>query len=107
MNDRAAHALSSRTAATFVVLESGYLGDRIARLAAEHAELDAGRRRVLRDGDAGFPDALHIHAWRIGASVAAVVLDRRGGVCDRLDMVRATSEAWIEDAFLRGNREPG
>jgi hypothetical protein len=28
-------------------------------------------------------------------------------VCDRLDMVRATSEAWIEDAFLRGNREPG
>jgi len=107
MNECVAHARSSRAAATFVVLASGYLGRRIARLAAEHAQLDADRRRVLCDEDASFPDARRINTWRNGTPVAAVVLNRRGEVCDRLDVVRATSEAWIEDAFLRANREPG
>ena len=106
MHDGGAHALASRTAATFVVLASGSLGRTIARLAAEHAQFDAGRR-VLYAGDAEFPYGMRVTEWRNGTSIAAVVIDRRGQVCARLDWVRATAEAWIEDAFVRANREPG
>lgn len=107
MLDGGAHALASRTMATFVVLASGSLGRTIARLAAEHAQFDAGRRCVLYAGDAGFPYGMRITEWRNGTLIAAVVLDRGGRVCARLDRVRATTEAWIEDAFVRANREPG
>jgi hypothetical protein len=46
-------------------------------------------------------------AMRCGGTAAAVVIDHRGEVCQKLDGVRATTEPWIEDAFLRATREPG
>jgi hypothetical protein len=107
MSDHALHAIRIRPAATFVVLASGYLGRRIARLAILHAEFDMARRRVICSGDADFPNAARIDAWRSGTSIAAVVLNDRGEVCQRLDTVSATAEAWIEDAFLRASSEPG
>jgi hypothetical protein len=91
--------------ATFVVLASGQLGRRILQIAGEHAEFDAGRRRVVCDGEAGFPDAASLEGRCAGPAIVAVVLNSRGVVCERLDVVKATTEAWIEDAFLRASRE--
>jgi hypothetical protein len=104
MNERGLCTLRPRTA-TFIVLATGYLGRRIARLASEHASFDSERRRVLRQGDADFPETERIETWRRATTTVAVILDHRGEVCQQLDAVRATTGGWIEDAFLRANRE--
>jgi len=93
-------------AATFVVLASGYLGRRIARLAEEHASFDPRGRRVLRPGDIGYPGGPEIERWRCASAVVAVMLNCRSEVCERFDARRATAAAWIEDAFLRARRKP-
>lgn len=92
-------------AATFVVLATGYLGRRIARLAAEQESFDPYGRRVLRPGDPGYPEPRQIEAWRRGTTAVAVMLNIRGEVCERFDPQRATAAAWIEDAFVRARRE--
>jgi hypothetical protein len=97
---------TARPKATLIVLATGYLGRRIARLAAEQESFDPCGRRVLRPGDAGYPEPRQIEAWRRGTTAVAVMLNMRGEVCERLDPQRATAPAWIEDAFLRSRREP-
>ncbi len=101
----AANSLELETA-TFVVLTGGYLGRRIARLAAEHAMFDPDRRCVLRPGDAGYPDDRKVQTWRGDTAAVAVVLNVDGDVTERLDATRGTTEAWIEDAFVRAHRKP-
>lgn len=91
--------------ATFVVLTGGNLGCRIARLAAEHAMFDPDRRCVLLPGDAGYPDDRKIQTWRGDTAAVAVVLNVDGDVTERLDATRGTTEAWIEDAFVRARRK--
>ena len=80
-------------AATLVVIASGKAGKRIARVASEHAAFDPNRRRVVR-----------LESRTADAAPAALVIDADGEVCVTLSRARATSAAWIEDAFLRALR---
>lgn len=87
---------------TLVVVAEGELGERIAHLSEEHAELDDQHRRVLCPGDPAYPAAEVLARWFCGE--AAVVLDVHGEPRVFLDEWKATFEAWIEDAFVRAGR---
>lgn len=86
---------SSAGRVTFVILADGALGDRIARLADDHAAYDRRRRRILH-----IPLAPRL---KVVGNAAALILDGGGNVWGYLDEARATAEAWIEDAFLRAS----
>jgi len=96
------HATSD-PAATLIVLADGHLGRNIARLAQRHADFDPDCRRVLRPGDAVYPTSSSIVPWKEHGA-AALVVNAGGEVCALLDERQATTEAWIEDAFVRGRR---
>ena len=77
---------------TFVVLAGGALGARILRVAQEHAAFDPARRSVV--AVQGPPRS----------DVAAAVASADGTIYAVLDARQAVTEAWVEDAFVRGNR---
>jgi hypothetical protein len=88
-----------RGTVTFVILAGGELGDRIARLADNQAAFDRNRRRIMR---------LPLAGMRIGlmdnpdfGNAVALILGSEGDLWGCLDERRATTAAWIEDAFLR------
>lgn len=91
-------------AATLIVVASGSLGQSIAALAEERASYDPERRRVLKPGDILYPASERLARWRGDTGAAALVLNERGELCQRLDGVRALIAAWIDDAFLRARR---
>ena len=84
---------------TIVVLIGGRRGRRIARLAQKHADFDPIGRRVMGPDDPAFRGAC-----RPNPAAAALVVDTKGVICATLDPRQATSEAWIEDAFVRAKR---
>ena len=96
------HAISD-PAATLIVLADGTVGRNIARLAQRHADFDPDCRRVLRPGDAVYPAPTSIVRWKKHGA-AALVVNAGGEVCALLDERQATTEAWIEDAFVRARR---
>src|SRR5436190_24248629 len=83
---------------TFVILADGELGDRIARLADDHASFDRRRRRILH-----IPLGPRL---KNAGNAAALILDSEWKVWGYLDQGRATAEGWIEDAFLRAGNSP-
>lgn len=92
-------------AATIVVLFDD-LADTAALIARDHVALDPSRRRLLVPGDPGYPSDALIATWtRDSPSTIAVVLAPDGTISDLLDAGRATSAAWVEDAFVRALRE--
>jgi len=80
--------------ATLLVLD-GDLAPTITTLATEHAAFDPVRRRVVVQNG---------RTVMAPAGVAALLFASDGTICDKLDHSRATSEAWIEDAFVRASR---
>lgn len=95
--------------ATFVVLANGALADVIARIAGQHAAYDRSHRRVIGKEERDAVVA-QLRYWTAGGLPAAVVIDQRNEVCVSLDEWQATTDAWIEDAFLKtqalATREP-
>lgn len=87
------------SSATLVVIAGGNLGKRIARLGDDHAAFDRANRRVLRAEDEAYPAPEVVRQW--DSHAAAVMLDSNENVIVFLDAQHATSEAWIEDAFVR------
>lgn len=90
--------------ATLVVLRSD-IATEVASVAREHVALDTPRRRVLVPGDAAYPSDAQIQTWDLPTEAAVVVLTPDGRLSSVLDPERATSGAWIEDAFVRALRE--
>lgn len=91
-------------AATFVVVASGPLGTRVTRMAEDRAAFDPDRRRVVKPGDAHYPPAERVARWCGDGDAAALILNIRGELCQRLDPERALVAAWVDDAFLRAWR---
>jgi len=90
--------------ATFVVLR-GESADEVAAAAKERISLDRARRRLIVPGDDAYPSSTQIRAWVAAhPGAAAVILTPSGAVSDVFDKSRATSAAWIEDAFVRALR---
>jgi len=93
--------------ATIVIL-FGDFADDAALIARDRVEFDESRRRLLVPGDPGYPSDALIEAWtRDKPGTLAVVLAPDGTISDLLDAGRATSAAWVEDAFVRALREQG
>lgn len=92
-------------AATIVIL-FGDFADAAALIARDRVALDQSRRRLLVPGDPGYPSDALIATWtRDSPAALAVVLAPDGTISDLLDAGRATSPAWVEDAFVRALRE--
>jgi hypothetical protein len=87
----------------FVVLTPGDRGIRVAEAAQQQADHDPEHRYVVKPGDAMYPAPAVITAWDVGAA-AALILDESGSLREVLDEQKATSGAWIEDAFLRASK---
>jgi hypothetical protein len=97
--------MSKSRPATIVIL-FGDFGDAAALIARDRVALDQSRRKLLVPGDPGYPSAALIATWtRDRPSTLAVVLTPDGIISDLLDTGRATSAAWVEDAFVRALRE--
>src|SRR5258706_14714228 len=94
---------SSTLGATLIVVASGRLQKRVARLATERASFEPKGRRVLTPGDALYPPPTMMASWT-GRDVAAVVVNGSGRICALLDSRQALVAGWIEDAFLRAKR---
>jgi hypothetical protein len=96
--------MTEAAAVAYVVVAPEPLRARVIHLAEERAALDPERRRVVKPGDATYPEAACLARWCGDAEVAAIVFDVRGGIFDRLTPQRALVAAWVDDAFLRGRR---
>ncbi len=86
--------------ARLIVIATGDTGEHIASIGDRHAEFDPANRRVLRPGDEDYPEPETIARWARNGVAVVVDVDDRPVIF--LNEQRATSESWIEDAFLRG-----
>jgi hypothetical protein len=93
----------TKITATFIVLAEGTKAQRIMALAQQQAAFDPTHRRVIAvDQQSAVVNQIR---QRIpDTQPAAVVVDHRNEICACLDLWRATTPAWIEDAFLQTQR---
>jgi hypothetical protein len=84
--------------ATLIVLTlDGKLRQQITAIATNQAAFDPGRRRVISsDEELVFPPQF--------GRPAAIMVNGCNQICVCLDRWRATTPAWIEDAFLQAQR---
>jgi hypothetical protein len=88
--------------ATLVITAYGKIGEKIAYSAELHAAFDRQHRQILRRGDPDYPSDEVIEAW--GDDMAAVMLNEHNTPVVFLSEIYATSECWIEEAFVRAIR---
>jgi hypothetical protein len=77
----------------------------VTALLQERVALDTSRRRLLAPGDVDYPPASQVVKWHLPPKTAAIVLTPDGRLSTVLDLERAMSAAWIEDAFICALRD--
>ena len=94
---------TTKITATFIVLAKGTKAQQITTLAQQQAAFDPAHRRVIvADQKSAALDQIRERVR--DTQPAAVIVDDRNTICACLDSWRATTPAWIEDAFLQTQR---